>query len=99
MPDQITPVRTYLVVCASLLVLTTVTVALAHVDLRGLNSAAALGIAGLKAVVIALFFMHLRASPSMTRIVSLAGLLWLAILIVGTLDDIVTRGWLPAPGK
>ena len=29
----------------------------------------------------------------------LLGLLWLGILIVGTTDDLLTRGWLPNPGK
>jgi hypothetical protein len=26
-------------------------------------------------------------------------LLWLAILIVGTMDDVLTRGWIAVPGK
>jgi cytochrome c oxidase subunit 4 len=99
MPDRLVPVRTYVAVCAALLLLTGLTVGLARVDLRGLNSVVALGIAALKAGLIAAFFMHLRWSPPTTRIVVLGALLWLAIMIVGTLDDIVTRGWLPAPGK
>jgi len=47
----------------------------------------------------ALFFMRLRWSPAMTRLVAVAALLWLAILIVGVLDDMLTRGWIPVPGK
>ena len=43
--------------------------------------------------------MHLRWSQPITRLVGAAALLWLAILMVGTLDDILTRGWLPVPGK
>jgi hypothetical protein len=27
------------------------------------------------------------------------GLLWLGILMVGTLDDVITRGWPGIPGK
>jgi hypothetical protein len=33
------------------------------------------------------------------RLVAVVALLWLGILIVGTLDDVITRGWLPVPGK
>lgn len=90
---------TYLLVDAVLLGLTAATIGLAHVDLRGWNTAVALAIAAMKATLIGLFFMHLRASPSLTRLVGLAALLWLGILIVGTMDDILTRGWLAVPGK
>jgi hypothetical protein len=44
-------------------------------------------------------FMELRTSRGMPRVVALAGLLWLGILLVGTLDDRVTRNWLPVRGK
>jgi hypothetical protein len=50
-------------------------------------------------LLIGLYFMHLRFSPSMTRLAALAGLFWLTILLTGTLDDVVTRGWLPIPGR
>jgi hypothetical protein len=35
----------------------------------------------------------------MIRLVAMIALLWLAILIVGTMDDVLTRGWIPVPGK
>ena len=102
MPGRREPVISrgmYLLVDAALLALTATTIGLAHVDLRGWNTAVALAIAATKATLIALFFMHLRWTSSLTRLVGIAALLWLGILIVGTLDDIITRGWLPAPGK
>ena len=43
--------------------------------------------------------MHLRYSSGLTRLAVLAGILWLGILIVGAMDDYLTRGWLPVPGK
>jgi len=46
-----------------------------------------------------MFLMHLRWSAPMVRLVGIIALLWLAILIVGTMDDAVTRGWLQIPGK
>ena len=99
MPDRVVPTRTYVLVCVGLLVLTALTFGIAHVNLGGLNGPVALGIAAAKAALIAAFFMHLRSSWTMTRVAGIAGLLWLAILIVGTMDDILTRGWLPIPGK
>lgn len=99
MPDRIVPVRTYLSVCAVLLVLTGGSVAVAHVDLRGWNTPIALLVAAIQAVLIGQFLMHLRWSPPVIRLVAVAGIIWLAILLAGTLDDILTRGWLPVPGK
>jgi cytochrome c oxidase subunit IV len=99
MPDRIVASRTYVLVCVALLSLTVATIGLAQLDLRGWNSALALVIAAVKAVLIGLFFMHLRWSSGMSGLVGVAALLWLAILIVGTLDDLLTRGWLPIPGK
>ena len=92
-------VRTYLVVAAVLLLLTGLTIGVAFLPLGEWHSPVALGIAALKAVLIGLFFMHLRVSTPTTRLAALAGLFWLGILLAGTLDDVVTRGWLAVPGK
>jgi cytochrome c oxidase subunit 3 len=59
-----------------------------------LQSPVALGLAAVGAILIAVFPMRLRISPPLTRIVGVAALVWLAILLLGTLDDILTRGWL-----
>jgi cytochrome c oxidase subunit IV len=96
---RVLAVRTYLLVCAVLVLLTLVSVGLARVDLRGWNGLVALAIAVAQATVNGVFFMHLRWSPPVTRLVAVAALLWLGILMVGTLDDVLTRGWLPVPGK
>jgi len=91
--------RTYVLVAAVLLVLTGVTIAVAFLPLGSWHTPVALGIAALKTVLIGWFFMHLRVSTPTTRLAALAGLFWLAIMLAGTLDDVVTRGWLPVPGK
>ncbi|MBV9354775.1 MAG: hypothetical protein JO023_04540 [Chloroflexi bacterium] len=93
------PVRTYLLATAVLVLLTLVSVGLALVDLHGWNGFVALVIAAIMGVVNALVFMRLRAGQPQARLVGVAALLWLSILIVGTLDDVLTRGWLPVPGK
>jgi len=91
--------RTVFLIDVVLIGLALLTIGIAHVNLQGWNSVLAMGIAVAKAVLIALFFMELRSSRGMPRVVALAGLLWLAILLVGTLDDVLTRNWLPVPGK
>ena len=99
MPDRILPIRFYLLDCLILLLLLAANVALAHIDLHAWNTVALLLIAAVQAAVVGTFVMHLRWAAPMTRLVALAALLWLAILMVGTLDDVLTRGWLPVPGK
>jgi caa(3)-type oxidase subunit IV len=89
----------YVVTTLVLLLLTGINIGLSLVNLRGFNSVLSIVIATAEALIMVFVFMRLRWSPAMTRLVSVAGLLWLAILMVGTLDDVVTRGWLPVPGK
>ncbi|MBI5030852.1 MAG: cytochrome C oxidase subunit IV family protein [Chloroflexi bacterium] len=97
--EPITPARTYLGVFVALLILTLATFAVSFVNLGPFNAVVALAIASSKAILIVLFFMHARYSTGITRIVIVAGLVWLFILIAGTLDDYITRGWLGVPGK
>jgi cytochrome c oxidase subunit 4 len=97
--ERIVPTATYVRVCAALVFLTLLNIGLALVDLRGWNTAIALAIAALQAALSALFLMHLRWARPITRLAAVIGLLWLGILIVGTLDDLLTRGWLSVPGK
>jgi cytochrome c oxidase subunit 4 len=92
-------VQTYVVIALVLLSLTGLTVGVAFLPLGPWHTPIALGIAAIKAVLIGLYFMHLRFSPPVSRLAALAGLFWFAILLAGTLDDVVTRGWLPVPGK
>ncbi|MCC7104876.1 MAG: cytochrome C oxidase subunit IV family protein [Chloroflexi bacterium] len=91
--------KTLLVVGAVLLVLTLTTVALSEVPLGVWQTPVALTIAVVKAALIGVFFMELKGGPPLQRVVVFFGLLWLSVLILGTLDDVLTRGWLPVPGK
>lgn len=91
--DHILPVRTYYAIYAILLVCTYLTWQVAFFDLGALNTVAALGIAAFKAVLVVLFFMHVKYSPRLTWIVVISGFFWLAILLALTLGDYLTRGW------
>jgi cytochrome c oxidase subunit 4 len=97
--ERVVSPLTYVLACAALIVLTLVNIGLALVDLRGWNTAIQLLIAAIQAALSALFLMHLRWTRPITRLVGIIGLLWLGILIAGTMDDLLTRGWLPVPGK
>jgi len=91
MVEHIAPKRMYFFVFGSLLVLTLLTWRIAYVDLGPWNTVVALAIAVCKASLVALFFMHLRWSGSMMRIVVCAAIFWLAIMMTLTLGDILTR--------
>ncbi len=96
MSNHIVPVKVYLGVFLALLLLTGATTAVAFENLGPLNTVAALAIAVTKALLVILFFMHVRSSGPMTRIVIVAGFLWLTILLTLTLSDYLTRPWTPA---
>jgi cytochrome c oxidase subunit 4 len=63
MTNHVVPPRVYLAVFAALLVLTATTTAVAFVDLGVMNVVVMLAIAIVKAVLVVLFFMHVRYSP------------------------------------
>ena len=89
----------YVLVFLGLICLTVLTTAVAFVDLGPFSVVAALGIATCKMLLVALFFMHVRHSTRLTRLVVLGGLLWLGILIAYVLTDYLSRGWTGVPGN
>lgn len=93
----ILPLRLYLGVFGLLMVLTAVTVWVAFYDLGFLNDVVAVSIACVKAVVVALFFMHLKYSARITWIVAAGGVIWLIILLTLALSDYLSRGFIPYP--
>ncbi len=97
MSGHIVPVRIYILIFLTLIVFTGVTTWVAFIDLGRWNTVVALAIAVTKMMLVILYFMHLRYSPGLTRIVILASFLWLAILISLTMADVLTRGWTPNP--
>ena len=99
MTEHIDSLRTYALVLLALLVLTVVTTLVAFVDLGEFSVVVALAIAVCKMLLVALFFMHVRHSTKLTKLVVLGGLLWLAILLMLTLTDFTTRGWIGVPGR
>jgi cytochrome c oxidase subunit 4 len=94
MAEREASVRTYVVVYAALMLLMALTTGLAFVNLGPLSAPVALAIAGAKAVLVVLYFMHVRGSSRMVQVFVVAGFYWLAIFFAGTLADLLTRPWL-----
>lgn len=91
MAKHIVSPKIYLLIFGSLLLMTGLTVLVAFQDLGGLNVFVAITIAVVKALLVALYFMHLRYTEYLTRLFFGAGVLWLAVLIGITLSDYLTR--------
>jgi cytochrome c oxidase subunit 4 len=96
--DHVVPLTTYLAVFAALMVMLVLTVAAAEVDLGALNTPIALTIAIAKMVLVLLYFMHLRWGSRLNWVIVASGFFWLAVMIAGTMDDVISRGWLGSPG-
>lgn len=95
----IVPVRTYLLVFATLFVLTLVTVWAAEQDFGFANTAVALGIAFTKATLVVIFFMGVRYNTPLTKVVVVAGFFWLIIMFGIGMTDYLTRATLGVPGR
>jgi cytochrome c oxidase subunit 4 len=91
MSEHVVPVRVYALVLGVLLGLTALTTAVAYVDLGLASVVVMLTIAVVKATLVVLFFMHLRYSTRLTRVVVGAGIAWLLLLVVITASDEVIR--------
>ena len=88
---HVLPLRVYLAVFVALLAGTALTSWVATVDLGPLNDAVALGIAATKALLVMLYFMHLRYSSKIVWLFAGAGFVWLGGFFVHTLSDYLTR--------
>ncbi len=94
MPEHIVHIKVYVIIFIALLILTATTCAISFINLGRLNAIVALVIAFGKALLVALFFMHLRYSRRLMQVVVAGGLFWLGIMIALTMSDFLTRGWL-----
>lgn len=89
------PMSTYVVIIVALMVLLVVTVIAAFLPLGFLNMPVAMTIATIKAVLVILYFMHVKFSSRLTKVFVAASFLWLAILFVMTFGDYLSREWSP----
>jgi cytochrome c oxidase subunit 4 len=90
---QIISPRTYAIVFVTLLIFTGITVGAAYVNLGILNPIVALAIASFKAVIVILFFMHVKYQSKLVKLTVAAGFFTFIVLITMTLSDYMSRAW------
>ncbi len=83
----------YTLVFGTLLVGTAITVGAAYVELGVFNPIVALGIASFKAVIVILFFMHVKYQSRLVKMTVGAGFFTFLVLITMTLTDYMSRAW------
>jgi cytochrome c oxidase subunit 4 len=97
-PDHVVAVAIYVGVFIALLVGTGLTVWVSTLELGFWNTPVALAIAITKAMLVILFFMHVKYSPRLVWITLAAAFFWLFHMIIGTIADYLSRGMLGNPG-
>jgi cytochrome c oxidase subunit 4 len=93
MSGHIAPKSLYYWIFGALMFGTLLTVVVAKFDLGPLNNIVMLTIACSKALLVILFFMHVRWSSRLTWVVAGSGFLWLIIMFAITMSDYMSRGW------
>lgn len=88
----VTPLQ-YCFVFGTLLIGTAITVGAAYLELGVFNPVVALGIASFKAVVVILFFMHVKYQSRLVKMTVGAGFFTFLVLITMTLTDYISRAW------
>ena len=92
MSEHVLSSKLYYGIWITLMVLTVVTATVATVDLGRFNVVVALFIASVKALLVILFFMHVKyTSEKLTKMVIVASIFWLFLLLALSLTDYTTR--------
>lgn len=93
MSEHIVPKKTYWIVWALLMILMIMTAALSRVALGAWNTPIALVIATIKALLVLLFFMHVKyENYKITWVAVIGGFFWLFLLLGLTMTDYLSRG-------
>jgi cytochrome c oxidase subunit 4 len=92
MSEHIISSKFYYGIWIALLCLTVITAAVSFVDLGRFNTVIALVIATFKALLVVLFFMHVKyTSEKLTKTVIVAAIFWLLLLLALSMADYTTR--------
>lgn len=98
--EKLVPKKTYTLVWVALMCLTGLTAGLSFINMHQWSTVVALLIAAAKASLVACFFMHLLyEKQKVVWIWASVGIFWLSILMLLTILDYMTRGYLRVPGK
>ena len=83
--------------CLALMLLLGLTWGLGYVNFGYFNLVIALAISFAKTILIMLFFMHIKGSSRLLHLAAVTGLLWLFLMLLLTLGDYMSRGWVAMP--
>jgi cytochrome c oxidase subunit IV len=100
MTENAARTSTYIWIWAVLMCLTALTAGISFINLHRWSTVVAFLIATTKAGLVVTFFMHLRYEKEKTIwIWAVVSAVWLTLLLVLTMADYLTRGFLRVPGK
>jgi|HubBroStandDraft_5_1064220.scaffolds.fasta_scaffold660304_2 cytochrome c oxidase subunit 4 len=91
--EHIVSPKVYGVIFGALLLGTALTVFASYLELGVFNAVVALGIACIKAVLVILFFMHVKYSSRLTKLTVAAGFFTFIVLITMSMTDYISRAW------
>jgi cytochrome c oxidase subunit IV len=91
--EHIVSPKVYIVIFSLLLVFTAITVGASYIDMYAFNAVVALAIACIKAVLVILFFMHVKYSSRLTKLTVAAGFFTFFVLITMAMTDYISRAW------
>jgi cytochrome c oxidase subunit IV len=99
MAEHVVSRKTYLVIWVALMALMILTAGLSRIDLGEWSTVVAMTIAVIKALLVILFFMHVRyESQKIVWVMVLAGFFWLGINLALIMTDYMSRGYLGVAG-
>ena len=92
MSGHVAPKSMYYAVFMALMVLTVITWAITYVDLGEFNLVLALAVAITKAMLVIVYFMHMKWSPKLFKVTIGSSIFFLLIMFTMTLSDYMSRG-------
>src|SRR3954449_13099389 len=87
------PMSTYVMVFLALMVLLVITVVAAFINLGEANMIVAMTIAIIKAILVMLYFMHVKFASRLTKVFVAASFVWLSVMFILTWGDYISRPW------
>ncbi len=85
--------RIYVTILLALLLGTALTVWASFIDLGFWNPIIALAIASTKALLVLLYFMHVKYSTNLTKLAVVGAIFMFTVLVSLTLADYISRAW------
>ncbi|MCB0193228.1 MAG: cytochrome C oxidase subunit IV family protein [Anaerolineae bacterium] len=94
---HITPVSTYLMVFAGLMVLLALTLFVGYTNFGAFDKSITVAVAIVKASLIMYFFMHLRHSSGLVWVFGVLGFFFFIIMLLIGMGDYAARGTIQGP--